>query len=46
MEAANRNLEARVSRANEDRRATETRLAEVTKERDCLVTGVKTRSAP
>ena len=41
-EAANRDLEARPSRANHDRRATETRLAELTKERDRLVTRVKT----
>ena len=40
--AANRDLEARLSRANDDRRATETRLAEVTKERDRLVNRVKT----
>ena len=41
-EAANRDLEAHLSRANEDRRAAESRLADVTKERDCLVTRVKT----
>ena len=41
-EAANCDLDARLSRANDDRRATETRLAEVTKERDRLVTRVKT----
>ena len=41
-EAANRDLEARLSGANDDRRAAETRLAELTKERDRLVTRVKT----
>ena len=41
-EAANRDLEARLFRANNDRRATDTRLAEVTKKRDRLVTRVKT----
>ena len=41
-EAANRDLKARLSRANEGRRAAETRLAEVAKERDRLVTRVKT----
>ena len=41
-EAANRDLEARLSRANDDRRAAETWLAELTKERDRLVTRVKT----
>ena len=40
-EAANRDLEARLSRANEDRRAAESRLADVTKERDRLVASVK-----
>ena len=35
-EAANRDLEARLSRANEDRRDCESRLADVTKERDRL----------
>ena len=35
-EAANRDLEARLSRANEDRRDSESRLADVTKERDRL----------
>ena len=40
-EAASRDLEARLSRANDDTRAAETRLAEVTKERDRLVTKVK-----
>ena len=40
-EAANRDLEARLSRANEDRRAAESRLAAATKERDRLVTRVK-----
>ena len=41
-EAANSNLEARLSRANEDRRDCELRLADVTKERDRLATKVKT----
>ena len=41
-EAANRVLEARLSRANEDRRDSESRLADVTKERDRLATKVKT----
>ena len=41
-EAANRDLEARLSRANEDRRDYESRLADVTKERDRLATKVKT----
>ena len=41
-EAANRDLEARLSRANEDRRAGETRLADLTKERDRLAARVKT----
>ena len=41
-EAANRDLEARLFRANEDGRAAESRWAEVTKERDRLVTRVKT----
>ena len=41
-EAANRDLEARLSRANEDRRAAESKFADVTKERDRLVTRVKT----
>ena len=41
-EAANRDLEARLSGANEDRRAAKSRLADVTKERDRLVTRVKT----
>ena len=41
-EAANRDLQARVSRANEDRRDAESRLADVTKERDRLATKVKT----
>ena len=41
-EAANRDLEARLSRANEDRRDSESRLADVTKERDRLATKVKT----
>ena len=38
-EAANHDLEARVSRANEDRRAAESRLADVTKERERLAPG-------
>ena len=37
-EAANRDLKARLSRANEDRRDSESRLADVTKERDRLAT--------
>ena len=41
-EAANRDPEARLSRANEDRRAAELRLADVTKERDRLATKVQT----
>ena len=41
-EAANRDLEARLSRPNEDRRDCELRLADVTKERDRLATEVKT----
>ena len=41
-EAANRDLEARLSRANEDRRDPESRLADVTKERDRLAAEVKT----
>ena len=41
-EAANRDLQARLSRANEDRRDAESRLADVTKERDWLATKVKT----
>ena len=41
-EAANRDLEARLSRANEERRAAESRLADVTKARDRLATRVKT----
>ena len=41
-EAANRHLEARLSRANEDRRDSESRLADVTKEHDRLATKVKT----
>ena len=40
-EAANRDLEARLSRANEDRPDAESRLAAVTKERDRLATKVK-----
>ena len=41
-EAANRDLEARLSRANDDRRAAKSQLADVTKERDRLVARVKT----
>ena len=41
-EAANRDLEARLSRANKDRRDCESQLADVTKERDRLATKVKT----
>ena len=41
-EAANRDLEARLSRANEDRRDAESQLADVTKERDRLASKVKT----
>ena len=41
-EAANRDLEARSSRANEDRRDCESRLADVAKERDRLAAKVKT----
>ena len=41
-EAANRDLEACLSRAKEDRRDCESRLADVTKERDRLATKVKT----
>ena len=41
-EAANRDLEARLSRANEDMRDSESRWAVVTKERDRLATMVKT----
>ena len=41
-EAANRDLEAGLSRANEDRRDCESPLADVTKERDRLATKVKT----
>ena len=41
-EAANRDSEARLSRANEDRRDAESRLADITKERDRLATKVKT----
>ena len=40
-EAANRDLEARMSRANEDRWDSESRLADVTKERDRLAAKVK-----
>ena len=42
-EAANRDLGARLSRTNEDRRGAKSRLAEVTKERDRLVARVKTQ---
>ena len=41
-EAANRDLEARLSRANEDTWDAESRLADVTKERDRLAAKVKT----
>ena len=41
-EAVNRDLEAHLSRANEDRQTTKSRSADVTKELDCLVTRVKT----
>ena len=41
-EAANRDLEVRLSRAKEDKRAAESRLADVTKEMDHLVARVKT----
>ena len=41
-EAANRDLEARLSRVHEDRRDCESRLADVTKERDRLATKVRT----
>ena len=41
-EAANRDLEARLYRANEERRAAETRLADVTLERHRLTARVKT----
>ena len=41
-EAANRDLEAHLSRATEDRRGCESRLADVTKERDRLATKVRT----
>ena len=41
-EAANRDLEARLPRANEDRRAPETRLADLPKERDRLAPRLKT----
>ena len=41
-EAANRDLEARLSRANEDRRDAESRLADVAKERNRLAAKVKT----
>ena len=41
-DAANRDLEARLFRANEDRQDAESRLADVTKEQDRLATKVKT----
>ena len=41
-EAADRDLEARLSRAKEDRRDCESRLADVIKERDRLATKVRT----
>ena len=41
-EAANRDLEARLSRANEDRPDSESRLADITKECDPLAAKVKT----
>ena len=41
-EAVNRDLEAHLSRVNEDRQAAESRSADVTKEQDRLVTRVKT----
>ena len=41
-EAANRDLQAYLSKANEDRRAAETRSAELTKERDRFAARVKT----
>ena len=41
-EAANRDLEARLSGPNEDRRGAESRLANVTKQHDQLATKVKT----
>ena len=41
-EAANRDLEARLSRANEDRRDAELQVVDVTKERDRLAAKVKT----
>ena len=41
-EAANRDLEARLSGAYEDKRDSESRLADVTKERDRLAAKVKT----
>ena len=42
VEAANRNPEACLSSPNDDRRTAKTRLADLTKERDRLVTKVKT----
>ena len=39
---ANRDLEARLFKANEDKRDAQSRLADVTKERDRLATKVKT----
>ena len=41
-EAANRDLEARLSRVHEDRRDCESRLVDVTRERDRMATKVKT----
>ena len=41
-EAANRHLEACMSRANEERRSAETRLADLTNERDRLAARVQT----
>ena len=41
-EAANRDLEACPFRANEDRRAAETRSADLTKEREHFTTRMKT----
>ena len=41
-EAANRDLEARLSRANDDKRAAEMQLAAVTRDRDRLASRVKT----
>ena len=41
-EAAQRDLEARVSKANEDRRAAETELASVCRDKHCLAARVRT----